>query len=71
MCEILDRQAGAEYRGVILPEGMTVACLDRLAALFWAQDHPDFETDINDYISADVRAAVTAFEIVRQELHQR
>ena len=72
MISDVNRQAGEEYRGVILPKGMTPQCLDRLASLFKEQDDPFLDSfDLSDEVSSDVRAAIKAFEIIRQELPQK
>lgn len=55
------RQAGAEYRGLKLPEGMTPACLDALAKLINRHQWDD-----NDDLDAE--CAVKAFAIVREHL---
>lgn len=66
-------QAGAgvaEYRGVVLPLGMTPVCVDDLARVF-----SDFEWDrlerADGELANTAHAAVVAFEIVRRHLGQR
>jgi hypothetical protein len=56
-----DRQAGAEHRGVVLPKGMTPACLDELASLLNMHCHEDNEENNED-------AAVRAFGVVLKHL---
>jgi hypothetical protein len=53
------RQAGVEYRGVSMPEGMTRECMDALATLFNMHCHEDNE-------QTNEEAAVSAFEAVQQ-----
>ena len=66
-------QAGAritEHRGVVLPLGMTTACVDDQACVF-----SDFEWDrlkrADGELARTADAAVVAFEIVRQHLGRR
>ena len=66
-------QAGAgvtDYRGVVLPPGMTPACVDDLARVF-----SDFEWERLERADGELAhtadAAVVAFGIVRRHLGQR
>lgn len=54
-------QSGTEYRGVVLPEGMTPACLDEVARLI--NRH---QMDDNDDLDAE--CAVKVFAVVRAHL---
>ena len=56
-------QAG-EYRGVILPDGMTPNCLDGLASLF--NDFSDGLLKVGTEEATPAQAAVMAFELVIQ-----
>ena len=57
----------SEYRGVVMPLGMTPACVDELASLF-----SDFEWDrlkrADGELAFTADAAVIAFEIVSRNL---
>jgi len=55
------RQASAEYRGVVLPVGMTPACLDEIAGLLNRHQLADSE-------DTDAEGAVRIFEAVRARL---
>ena len=66
-------QVGAgvtEYRGVVLPPGMTPSCVDDLARVF-----SDFEWDRlergDGELAHTADAAIAAFEIVLRNLGQR
>lgn len=55
-----DRPA-REHRGVVLPEGLTPACLDELASLLNMHSHEDNE-------ETNAEAAVRAFRVVERHL---
>jgi hypothetical protein len=55
-------QAGtSEHRGVVLPEGMTPACLDDLAAIINRHQREDSD-------ELDAECAVKVFEVVLRHL---
>ena len=60
------RQGGPEYRGVILPDGMTPRCLDDLASLI--NDYGDGLLKIGGKEADHRDAAVMVFEVVRRAL---
>ena len=55
---------GNDYRGVILPEGMTPQCLDELASIF--NDYGDGLLKVGDEEASPTQAAVAAFELMRR-----
>lgn len=55
------RQASAEYRGVVLPDGMTPACLDEIAGLL---NRHQLETCED----SDDEGVIKLFEAVRRHL---
>jgi hypothetical protein len=61
MSQDMEGQAGEKYRCVMLPSGMTRACLDELASLI--NEHQFDECD-----DLDVECAVKAFLIVQSHL---
>ena len=58
---------GTLYRGVILPDGMTKACLDALAGMFNNYMDGLIRSENNEEIDSP-EAAVLAFNLVRESL---
>jgi len=56
-----NRQAGIEFRGIALPEGMSVACAEELTKLFSSYEREEFG-------GLAENAAVRAFQVVRLHL---
>lgn len=61
MISDVTRQAGSQYRGVTLPEGMTPHCFDEVMDILRA-----FELGESGVFAEDV--ALTVFEVVRRRL---